>query len=174
MATFSAAVGVVRKKATNRFHVPVNLDVRRMMKDPAWNEWFKLNLRCSQSTFELLCKLLEPHFPPVAYLRYNFETGVACTLFQLASSDGYRETAAAMGVSKVWCVKAVNRMIRVLCCKCPDDPIIPTGGTTAKDKHHSIFKLCVIIEKTSCHLTFTQDPGATVIFGSIRSLTTAS
>ncbi|KAG3218813.1 hypothetical protein PC129_g10386 [Phytophthora cactorum] len=25
---------------------------------------------------------------------------VACTLFQLASSDGYRETAAAMGVSK--------------------------------------------------------------------------
>ncbi|KAG2820826.1 hypothetical protein PC129_g10386 [Phytophthora cactorum] len=74
MATFSAAVGVVRKKATNRFHVPVNLDVRRMMKDPAWNEWFKLNLRCSQS--------------------------VACTLFQLASSDGYRETAAAMGVSK--------------------------------------------------------------------------
>ncbi|KAG2900038.1 hypothetical protein PC114_g13676 [Phytophthora cactorum] len=108
MATFSAAVGV----------------------DPAWNEWFKLNLRCSQS--------------------------VACTLFQLASSDGYRETAAAMGVSKVC------------------DPIIPTGGTTAKDKHHSIFKLCVIIEKTSCHLTFTQDPGATVIFGSIRSLTTAS
>ncbi|KAG3063927.1 hypothetical protein PC122_g18705 [Phytophthora cactorum] len=100
MATFSAAVGVVRKKATNSFHVPVNLDVRRMMKDPAWNEWFKLNLRCSQRTFELLCKLLEPHFPPVAYLRYNFETGVACTLFHLASSDSYRETAAAMGVSK--------------------------------------------------------------------------
>ncbi|KAG3118424.1 hypothetical protein PI124_g3246 [Phytophthora idaei] len=134
MATFSAAVGV----------------------DPAWNEWFKLNLCCSQRTFELLCKLLEPHFPPVAYLRYNFETGVACTLFQLASSDGYRETAAAMGVSKAC------------------DPIIPTGGTTAKDKHHSIFKLCVIIEQTSCHLTFAQDPGATVIFGSIRSLTTAS
>ncbi|KAG3209624.1 hypothetical protein PC129_g19359 [Phytophthora cactorum] len=100
MAAFSAAVGVVRKKATNRFHVPVNLDVRRMMKDPAWNEWFKLNLCCSQRTFELLCKLLEPHFPPIAYLRYNFETGVACTLFHLASSDGYHETAAAMGVSK--------------------------------------------------------------------------
>ncbi|KAG3026796.1 Isoleucine--tRNA ligase [Phytophthora cactorum] len=75
---------------------------------------------------------------------------VACTLFHLASSDGYHETAAAMGVSKAWCVKAVNRMIRVLCCKCESaticrkelwmghlskssDPIIPTGGTTAKD-----------------------------------------
>ncbi|KAG4052896.1 hypothetical protein PC123_g11944 [Phytophthora cactorum] len=124
MATFSAAVGV----------------------DPAWNEWFKLNLRCSQS--------------------------VACTLFQLASSDGYRETAAAMGVSKV-CATICRRLWMGSLSK-SSDPIIPTGGTTAKDKHHSIFKLCVIIEKTSCHLTFTQDPGATVIFGSIRSLTTAS
>ncbi|KAG3152386.1 hypothetical protein PC128_g22794 [Phytophthora cactorum] len=128
MATFSAAFGVVKKKATNRFHVPVNLDVRRMMKDPAWNEWFKLNLRCSQRTFELLCKLLEPHFPPVAYLRYNFETGVACTLFHLGSSDGYRETAAAMGVSKAWCVKAVNKMIRVLCCKCPEYVKVPRSA----------------------------------------------
>ncbi|KAG2977696.1 hypothetical protein PC118_g12718 [Phytophthora cactorum] len=124
MATFSAAVGV----------------------DPAWNEWFKLNLRCSQS--------------------------VACTLFQLASSDGYRETAAAMGVSKV--CATICRRVGANRGRLSDDPIIPTGGTTAKDKHHSIFKLCVIIEKTSCHLTFTQDPGATVIFGSIRSLTTAS
>ncbi|KAG3080159.1 hypothetical protein PI124_g19482 [Phytophthora idaei] len=114
--------------------------------DPAWNEWFKLNLRCSQRTFELLCKLRSLH------------------LFHLASSDGYRETAAAMGVSKE-CATICRRVganrgrlsdcqrvslvrelwMGLLSKSC--DTIIPTGGTTTKDKHHSIFKLCAIIEK---------------------------
>ncbi|KAG3020308.1 hypothetical protein PC120_g9335 [Phytophthora cactorum] len=87
MTAFSTAAGVTRKKTTNHFHIPVNRDVRGMIKDLAGNQWFKLNLRCSQRPFELLCKLLEPHFSPVAYVQYNFETGVACTPYHQALSE---------------------------------------------------------------------------------------
>ncbi|KAF1777517.1 hypothetical protein GQ600_6270 [Phytophthora cactorum] len=39
------------------FSCPCKLDVRRMMKDPAWNEWFKLNLSCSQRTLSSYASL---------------------------------------------------------------------------------------------------------------------
>jgi hypothetical protein len=83
LALAGAAAVTRRKDVVNRFHVPVRLDVRTAMTDPARNQWFKLNLRCSQRTFELLCKLLEPHFAPTNYHRYNFATRVACTLYHL-------------------------------------------------------------------------------------------
>ncbi|ETK88453.1 hypothetical protein L915_07286, partial [Phytophthora nicotianae] len=53
---------------------------------------------------------------------------VACTRFHLVFSVGYRDTAAAMGVSKAWCIKAVNSTIRELCSKCPEYVKVPQSA----------------------------------------------
>lgn len=46
--------------------------------------------------------------------KYSFERAVACTLFHLGSSGGFRETAQAFGVSKSWCMASVNEIVREL------------------------------------------------------------
>ncbi|EGZ25270.1 hypothetical protein PHYSODRAFT_485604 [Phytophthora sojae] len=58
---------------------------------------------------------------------YNacFERAVACTLFHLGSSGGFRETAQAFGVSKSWCMASVNEIVRFhLCCGAMDGTLI--------------------------------------------------
>ncbi|KAE9361801.1 hypothetical protein PF008_g706 [Phytophthora fragariae] len=98
----------------NVYTLDASIDFESMLDDPTYNEWFCRHLRCLQTSFVLLCKMLRLHFAAVPYKKYSFERGVACMLFHFGSSGGYRETARVLGVSKVWCIMHVNALVRVL------------------------------------------------------------
>ncbi|KAF0746936.1 hypothetical protein AaE_007938 [Aphanomyces astaci] len=78
--------------------------------------WFLSNLRCGQATFIQLVRVLRAEM--VAYsLRvslHSFEKKVAIFLYFLGSTGGYRETAAAFGVSKSWSINIVHLFSSVL------------------------------------------------------------
>ncbi|ETV78741.1 hypothetical protein H257_07584 [Aphanomyces astaci] len=81
-----------------------------MLGHPQYEIWFKANLRCSQATFGRLVDWLR-HELPERYRRlsyHSFEKKVAVVLYFLGSDGGYRETVAAFGMSKSWCVNVVS------------------------------------------------------------------
>ena len=90
-----------------------SIDFDAIQYAPALNEWFRLNLRCSQSTFYRFCALLRSisgiNKP---FISHSFEKRVTTTLYSLASSGGFCETAQVFGVSKSWSVTSSNAVIR--------------------------------------------------------------
>ncbi|KAE8913700.1 hypothetical protein PF005_g15573 [Phytophthora fragariae] len=117
-AAFSVALACAfmmrRNMRVNVCTIDASIDFESLMHDSCYDAWFKRHLRCSQKTFHLLCAMLRRYFPVVPYKKYSFERAVACTLYHLGSSGGFRETALALGVSKAWCIVNVNAVIRVL------------------------------------------------------------
>ena len=93
--------------------IAASFDFECVVRDPAYNVWFKANLRCSQQSSQL-CGMMRPHFDGIQFTRYSYERGVDCALYFLGSPGGFRECAAAMHVSKSWCLQHVNRVIDVL------------------------------------------------------------
>ncbi|ETV75295.1 hypothetical protein H257_10478 [Aphanomyces astaci] len=87
-----------------------------MVGHPQYEKWFKANLRCSQATFGRLVEWLR-HELPERYRRlsyHSFKKKVAVVLYFLGSDGGYRETAAAFGMSKSWCINVVSVLVGVL------------------------------------------------------------
>ncbi|ETV63809.1 hypothetical protein H257_19256 [Aphanomyces astaci] len=78
----------------------VNFDI--MLGDPHYEQWFRDNLRCDQTTFGRLVVWLRCQMPQQFLRRsvHSFEKKVAVFLFFLGSERGYRETAAAFGMAK--------------------------------------------------------------------------
>ncbi|ETV85762.1 hypothetical protein H257_02345 [Aphanomyces astaci] len=87
-----------------------------MLGHPQYEKWFKANLRCSQATFSRLIDWIR-HELPERYRRlshHSFKTKVVVVLYFLGSDGGYRETAAAFGMSKSWCVNVISVLVGVL------------------------------------------------------------
>lgn len=103
-----------RDAPVNVFTFQCAIAFETMLDEQCYNGWFCRHLRCSQATFRKLCSMLRGHFDQKPYKKYSFERVVACTLFHLGSSGGFRETAQAFGVSKAWCIVNVNSIVRVL------------------------------------------------------------
>ncbi|KAF4138748.1 DDE superfamily endonuclease, partial [Phytophthora infestans] len=100
-------------------NVPVNVFTfeaavafETMLDDQCYDAWFCRHLHCSQATFQKLLSMLQVHYPTKPFKKYSFERALACTLFHLGLSGGYRKTAQAFGVSKAWCID--NSIVRVL------------------------------------------------------------
>ncbi|KAL3671894.1 hypothetical protein V7S43_002561 [Phytophthora oleae] len=79
--------------------------------------WFVDNLRCSRSSFIAITRFLHLYdilFATAASKKYSYEKKVAAALHFFASSGGYRETAAAMGMNKSYVIDIVDEVARVL------------------------------------------------------------
>ncbi|KAE8971754.1 hypothetical protein PR003_g27999 [Phytophthora rubi] len=131
----ACALMLQRNPPENVFTFEAAIAFESMLDDKSYNAWFCRHLRCTQETFRKRCSFLRTHFPTKPYKKYSFERAVACTLFHLGSSGGFRETAQAFGVSKAWCIVNVNAVVRELaamrakCIRLPQtleewDPII--------------------------------------------------
>ncbi|KAF1794336.1 hypothetical protein GQ600_13975 [Phytophthora cactorum] len=107
--TVAASVALVcalmlhRNPSANVFTFEAAIAFESMLDDESYNAWFCRHLRCTQVTFHKLCSMLRTNFLVKPYKKYSFERAVACTLFHLGSSGGFRETAQTFGVSKAWC-----------------------------------------------------------------------
>ncbi|RHZ28825.1 hypothetical protein DYB28_007471 [Aphanomyces astaci] len=78
-----------------------------MLGDPHYEQWFRDNLRCDQTTFGRLVVWLRCQMPQQFLRRsvHSFEKKVAVFLFFLGSEGGYRETAAAYQTQEAFQVK---------------------------------------------------------------------
>ncbi|RHY15608.1 hypothetical protein DYB36_011426 [Aphanomyces astaci] len=78
-------------------------------------EQFHDNLRCDQAVFRRLVDLLRQRLQlNERQSRHSFEKKVAVTLYFLGSEVRHRETAAAFGMAKSWCIKVVSTVVDVL------------------------------------------------------------
>ncbi|KAF0706622.1 hypothetical protein AaE_014021 [Aphanomyces astaci] len=87
-----------------------------MLGKPQYEQWFQTNLRCSQSTFCRLASWLSTSQPELMRRETShlFKKKVAVLLYFLGSEGGYRDTGAAFGMSKSWCVETVNVIVAAL------------------------------------------------------------
>lgn len=123
-----AAVCAAVQAAENE-HIVNEFPFDAIMHDEAFNQWFRMNLRCSQVTFHTICALLRRNMHAMKHHhRHSFEKIVGATLFYLGSEGGFRETAQAFGMSKSWCVTSVNKILYMIAAlspefiRAPDDP----------------------------------------------------
>ncbi|ETV67000.1 hypothetical protein H257_16691 [Aphanomyces astaci] len=78
-------------------------------------EWFHDNLRCDQTVIRRLVNLLHQRLQPnERQSSHSFEKKVSVTLYFLGSEGDYRETAAAFGMAKSWCITVVATVVDVL------------------------------------------------------------
>ena len=88
-----------------------------MLGSMSCRQWFEDNLRCSRSTFGQIAIFLRDHgvqFSSTPSKRHSYEKKIASALYFFASEGGYRETAAAMGMSKSYTMGIVKEVVRVL------------------------------------------------------------
>ncbi|RHY06718.1 hypothetical protein DYB36_003813, partial [Aphanomyces astaci] len=86
-----------------------------MLGDARYEQWFHDNLRCDQAVFRRLVDLLRQRLQlNERQSRHSFEKKVAVTLYFLGSEVRHRETAAAFGMAKSWCIKVVSTVVDVL------------------------------------------------------------
>ncbi|RHZ20051.1 hypothetical protein DYB37_006440 [Aphanomyces astaci] len=85
-----------------------------MLGDARYEQWFHDNLRCDQAVFRRLVDLLRQRLQlNERQSRHSFEKKVAVTLYFLGSEVRHRETAAAFGMAKSWCIKVVATVVDV-------------------------------------------------------------
>jgi len=126
VSSAAMAIGAVAASAVHqdKFNIltVTNVDFDTMLKDPRYNQWFINNVRCSQATFARLVSLLRSYLPHLKLRKSNhsFAKKVAMTMYFLGSEGGYRETAAALGVSKAWCIHVVHAITDVLAAHAAD------------------------------------------------------
>ncbi|ETV81647.1 hypothetical protein H257_05274 [Aphanomyces astaci] len=87
-----------------------------MLGIPQYEQWFSANLRCGHATFTKFITNLRAEMSSEHLRSYthSFEKKVHNFLYFLGSEGGYRETAAAFGVSKSWCVDIVHWLSTVM------------------------------------------------------------
>ncbi|ETV72567.1 hypothetical protein H257_12333 [Aphanomyces astaci] len=86
-----------------------------MLGDARYEQWFHDNVRCDQAVFRRPVDLLRQRLQPnERQSSHSFEKNVAVTLYFLGSEGGYRETAAAFGMTKSWCITVVTTVVDVL------------------------------------------------------------
>eukprot|EP00644_Phytophthora_capsici_P003580 jgi/Phyca11/116624/e_gw1.31.446.1 len=88
-----------------------------MLQSAAYSSWFEDNLRCTQTTFLQIASFLARHgviFASAKVKQHSYNKKVAASLYFLGSSGGYRETGAAMGMSRSYVMEITTEVVRVL------------------------------------------------------------
>ncbi|EEY63735.1 uncharacterized protein PITG_02218 [Phytophthora infestans T30-4] len=88
-----------------------------MLQSAAHSSWFEDNLRCTQTTFLRIASFLAQHgvlFASAKVKQHSYNKKVAASLYFLGSSGGYRETGAAMGMSRSYVMEITSEVVRVL------------------------------------------------------------
>ncbi|ETV74868.1 hypothetical protein H257_10907 [Aphanomyces astaci] len=85
-----------------------------MPGDRRYHPWFHDNLGCDQITFLELVAWFRTAMVDFYHRASNhsFEKKLVVLLYFLRSQGGYRETSAAFGMSKSWCVDTIAAFVR--------------------------------------------------------------